>query len=348
MKVLIVNTSAPFVWGGAEELVLNLVKNLKARDIDAEFLRLPFRWEPSSGIPAEIARFRAMRLGKVDRVIAMKFPAYFIPCEDKTTWLIHQYRQAYDMWGSPYCNIPHDEAGFRLRSVIRRADDEHFRSAGKIFTISAEVTRRLEHYNGVESEPLRAPLNDPEIFTGGASSGYILAAGRINRAKRQLLLVDAMQYLPPSARLVIAGPPESEADELEIRERVEKLELGSRVSLDMRFLSRRELADYVNNATAVAYLPFEEDSYGYVTMEAFEAAKPVITCSDAGELLEIVRDHRTGFVTAPDPQELAGAMARLLYFKDLAREMGEHAREVWRAAGVTWEANIGKLLGQST
>ena len=42
--------------------------------------------------------------------------------------------------------------------------------------------------------------------------------------------------------------------------------------------------------------PFDED-YGYVTLEAFLARKPVVTTTDAGGPLEFVEDGVTGLVT---------------------------------------------------
>lgn len=347
MKVLVINTMAPFIWGGAEELAEHLVRNLRLRGHDAELLRLPFQWDPYDGIPAEIARFKTIHLSNTDRVISMKFPAYFIPAEHHTTWLIHQYRQAYDLWDSPYNNLPHDWSGKAVRDVIRAYDDAFFARQSRLFTISSEVSRRLKQYNDVDAPPLRAPINDPELFDGGEAQDYILAPGRINSSKRQWMLVEAMRHMPASARLIIAGPPESDADADRLRELVARHNLEEQVTLDLRFVTREELGNYVNHASAVAYLPFQEDSYGYVTMEAFEAGKPVITCTDAGELLDIVIDQDTGALSEPQPEALAAAMAALLYNQDLAQDMGQRGRELWRGKDVNWDSHISRLLGMN-
>ena len=37
----------------------------------------------------------------VDRLIGLKFPAYLIPHPRKVIWLLHQHRQAYDLWQHP-------------------------------------------------------------------------------------------------------------------------------------------------------------------------------------------------------------------------------------------------------
>ena len=345
MKITVLNAMAPFVWGGAEELAHHLVRNLRQLGHDAELFRIPFAWEPYDKIPVEIGRLKSLRLPDADRVISMKFPIYLADADRHSTWLIHQYRQAYDLWDSPYGNIPHTPEGDAVRDLIVASDNEALRSRDRLFTISSEISTRLLTYNGIEAPPLRAPLNDPELFKGGAYDRYILAPGRINASKRQTLLVEAMRYLGKDAKLIVAGPPETDADREGLVRLVEEHGLKDRVKLDLRFLSRSELADYVNNCRAVAYLPFQEDSYGYVTMEAFEAGKPVITANDAGELLDIVLDQETGRVIAPEPRDLAAAMESYLCSETLARDQGAAGRALWRAQNINWPENISRLLG---
>jgi glycosyltransferase involved in cell wall biosynthesis len=54
-------------------------------------------------------------------------------------------------------------------------------------------------------------------------------------------------------------------------------------------ITERQLIDLYAGALAVVFPPFDED-YGYVTLEAFLARKPVITTTDAGGPLEFVED----------------------------------------------------------
>ena len=345
MKVLVANTMAPFVWGGAEELANNLIINLRLLGHDAELYRMPFAWDPFDQIPTEMTRFKALPMPKSDLIISMKFPVYLLNAENHITWLIHQFRQAYDLWDSPYCNIPHDPAGLAVRDMIVRQDTAALAARKQLFTISEEVSSRLEKSNGIKAEPLRAPLNDPGLFTGGPSGEYILAPGRINASKRQSLLVQAMLHADRDVSLIVAGPPESENDGNMLRELVERHGLESRVKIDLGFHSREKIAEYVNNARAIAYVPFQEDSYGYVTMEAFEAAKPVITVTDAGELLEIVIDQQTGLVVEPEARPLGRALSAYCSNDKLAREHGVCGRDLWRSKHISWPENISRLLG---
>ena len=55
--------------------------------------------------------------------------------------------------------------------------------------------------------------------------------------------------------------------------------------------------------------PFDED-FGYVTLEAFLARKPVITAADAGGPLEFVVDGVNGASCAPTPEAIGAAINR--------------------------------------
>lgn len=346
MKVLIVNNMAPFIWGGAEELAENLRKNLVNAGHDSEVMRIPFKYNPATVIPSQMLMVRTLELDNADRVIALKFPAYLIRHAHKTLWLLHQYRQAYDLFESGHTNIPLNSLGDRLRQMIRNADNEAFSEAAGIYTNSEITQARLRKFNGVDSCVLLPPVNDPHLFIGGQSQGYIFAGGRINKMKRQHMLVEAMASASPNVRLVVAGPPESAEDRLTLEKLVEKYALGSRVHLDLRFLSRTELANYVNNSSACAYLPYDEDSLGYVAMEAATAGKPIITTSDSGGILGLVKNGYTGWVTEPTPVALSEALTLATTQSQACRcEMGESAKMLWSEIGTTWPMIINRLLG---
>ena len=344
MNVLIVNNLAPFVWGGAEELALNLEKALIEAGHDAETLRIPFQWEPSSGIAAQMLMVRSMELWNVDRVIALKFPAYLIRHPHKTLWLVHQYRQAYDLFEAGQSNIPQNAAGDELRAVIRNADNESFAECRGMYTISEVTQRRLAHFNGLHADVLLPPLNDAQMFVGASPGDYILAAGRINLMKRQHLLVEAMRHADAGVRLRVVGPPDSPADGERLVELVERHGLGDRVELVLGFLPRQDYANHVNHARAVAYVPFDEDAMSYVMVEAATAGRPLLTTSDSGGLLNLVRHDDTGFVVEPDPQALGRALSKLWSGGSKGAELGRSARARWLGMNVTWQSTVETLL----
>lgn len=340
MKVLVVNNAVPFIRGGAEELADHLVRRLNATDgVEAELLRIPFAWEPAERLIDEMLIARSLRLYNVDRVIALKFPAYLIPHHDKRLWLLHQFRQAYDLYtpGEGYLG---DERGAQIRRAIQKADDACFVACRKIFVNSPVTQDRLRRFNGYGSTVLYPPLNDGELFTGGAYGDYIFAGGRVGPGKRQHLLVEAMASAPVGLKLVVAGPPDSPDYAARLQALVAEKNLGGRVTLAFGFHPRERIADWVNGALACAYLPYDEDSLGYVTMEAMAAGKAVLTVSDSGGLLELVNE-RTGAVTAPDVAAVAAGLARVAAS---AQPLGAAAKAAWDGKKITWDETVRTLL----
>ena len=152
MKVLIANNMQPFVWGGAEELAVHLQRNLVHCGHEAEIVRIPFQWEPAARIPSQMLMARTLETSNVDRVIALKFPAYLIRHPNKTLWLLHQYRQAYDLYDAGQSNLPQGALGDDLLALIRNADNESFAESRKIFTNSDVTRSRLARYNGFDAQ----------------------------------------------------------------------------------------------------------------------------------------------------------------------------------------------------
>lgn len=345
MRVLVVNNMAPFVSGGAEELANHLERNILAAGHEAEVIRIPFQWEPAVQIPTQMLLARTIELRNVDHVIALKFPAYLVRHPKKTLWLLHQYRQAYDLWDVGQSNMPEGKQGEDLKDLIRCADNQTFSECRKIFTNSSVTKQRLQKYNGFNAEVLLPPVNDPEIFDASNHGDYIFAGGRINNAKRQILLVKALAKADRHVKLIIGGPPDSIADAEAIKSAVEVLGLSDRVVLDLRFLPRRTYADYLNRSLAVAYIPFDEDSLGYVAMEGATARKALISTSDAGGILGLAIHQKTGWVCNPSVDELAMTLNAVYQNRERTIQYGQQANEVMKAMGISWPETIAKLLG---
>jgi glycosyltransferase involved in cell wall biosynthesis len=345
VKILVVNNMAPFVRGGAEELADHLVANLqKVKGVSAELMRIPFNWSRYDRVIDEIMLCRMMELYWVDRVIGLKFPAYLVPHQHKTMWLLHQYRQAYDLFERGISDIPNDARGDAIRTSVWQADNDCFGATKSMFVNSPTTQQRLQKYNGFSSTVLHPPLNDPDAFTNQSCGNYIFAGGRVNASKRQHLLIEAMRHCKSNVRLVVGGPPDTPSDEDRVRQAAADPGLQHKVTLDLGFLERSKLARHVNNALACAYIPIDEDSVGYVTMEAFQAEKPMVTTSDSGGVLEIVVDEGTGLVVPPQPEALASAMDRLFLERQRAQELGRAGRDLWGRKNITWPATIERLL----
>jgi glycosyltransferase involved in cell wall biosynthesis len=122
-------------------------------------------------------------------------------------------------------------------------------------------------------------------------------------------------------------------------------ELARGLNGQVEFAGRVEadrLADLYARCLAVYYAPVDED-FGMVPYEAFLAGKPVLTTTDAGGPLEVVRDRQTGIVVAPEPARLAEACTYLLGHEAEAGAWGRAGKAL--AERVTWDACVDALLG---
>jgi glycosyltransferase involved in cell wall biosynthesis len=272
-------------------------------------------------------------------VIATKFPTYFARHPNKVAWLIHQYRAAYELCGTAYSDFAHVDLDAGLRRQIIDLDSAMLGECRRVFTNARNTASRLEKFNGLRAEPLYHPPRLADRLTGGPSGDYLLSVGRLETVKRHDLALRALAQAGGSPGLVIVGEGTQEAN---LRRLAEELALGDRVRFEGAVGDERLLELYAG-ALGVVYAPFDED-YGYVTLEAFLARKPVVTARDSGGTLEFVEDGINGFVCDPDPAAMAGAFSRLWEDRARARALGDAGYD--RARLVTWDGVIEKLVGE--
>ncbi len=342
-RVLVCAVQVPFTRGGAELLVEGLVRALLEHGHQAEVVRLPFAWGPDKReIVKSCLAWRLLEIARVngsavDQVICTKFPSYVVRHPHKVVWLVHQHRQAYDWYGTPYSDFTYREEDREVRQIIQRIDRRCLGEARRIFTISQNVSRRLAHYNGLRSTPLYPPSLYRDRLHPGPYGDYVLYIGRLDRAKRVHLLLEALPHVRAPLRCVIAGQgPERKG----LEALAHRLGIAHRVTF-AGYVEDADLISLYAGARAVYYAPVDED-YGFATVEAFHAAKPVVTTADAGGVLEFVEHGRTGLVSAPQPEEIAVNLEALASDEELARKLGEAGS--LRVVGITWEEVVRRLL----
>jgi glycosyltransferase involved in cell wall biosynthesis len=347
MKVIIASTIVPFVGGGAAYMIDSLEEMLRCFGHEVETLRLPFH----SYYPEMLEQMLALRLLDVtehaDRLIAIRTPSYLIRHPHKNLWFIHHHRTAFDMWGSKYQEIPGTPAGLRYRDAIYSADNVAFREARRIFTNSRVVSGRLKKFNDIGSEVLYPPLMHPERYRTGGYGDFILYVSRMVPHKRQDLAVEAMRYTRTPVRLVLAGAPESGADDPYLRRLHSLMDqdgVRERVTVLPQWIGDEEKIRLLAGCLACVYTPYDEDSYGYASLESHHARKAVITTADSGGPLELIEDGRNGFVADPSPQSIARAMDRLYDDRAATERMGEAAYTRIGELGITWDTAISRLL----
>jgi glycosyltransferase involved in cell wall biosynthesis len=340
--VLVCEAQVPFVHGGAEVHVRQLVRELRARGFQAELVSVPFKWYPKEEILPHAAAWRLLDLSEsngrsIDLVIASKFPSYFVRHPNKVAWLIHQYRAAYELCGTEYSDFAHTELDVGLRDTLMRLDTQMLQECRAVFSNARNTAARLSKYNGLRAEALYHPPQLAPRLVAGPYCDYVLSVGRIEAVKRVDLIIKAMVGVDSRIRLIVAGDGTQ-------REHTEQAAAQAGVSDRVTFLGNvgdDDLIGLYAGALAVIYPPFDED-FGYVTLEAFLARKPVITCTDSGGPNEFVLDGVNGFVCAPDPEALAAAVNQLAGDTSRAAAMGDAGHAVARR--ITWDGVIEKLV----
>jgi glycosyltransferase involved in cell wall biosynthesis len=330
----------PFAWGGAEILTDRLVAELRARGHEADLVTIPFKWYPGTRVLTQAFLWRLVDLDEadgspIDLVVATKFPSYLVRHANKRVWLVHQFRQAYELDGTELGQFGDSTEERALRRKVQALDRVALGEATRLFATSRNVADRLQRSTGLDAEVLPHPPQELDYRCDGYGE-FVLSVNRLDRAKRIDLLLEAAA-LDTSLEVVVAGDGPD-------RQRLEALAREHGLDGRARFAGRvsaDELADLYGRCLAVYYAPVDED-FGMVPFEAFLSEKPVLTTTDAGGPLEIVSDGRTGLVVSPEAAELARAAGWLREHRDEAASFGRAGRAL--AAEVTWDRAIARLL----
>lgn len=340
MKIVIAAIQTPFIKGGAEYHIEGLQAALTAHGHVVERVSMPFRFNPIEQVRRsmdiwEDEDFTLLNGHEADRVICLQFPAYYVKHPRKVLWLLHQFRLVYDLWDTPFASGAKQERDVhKLRDEIIEHDNEALAEIPLRFANSRNVAGRLERFNGISSTPLYHPPFSADRFFTATAENYIYAPSRLEEAKRQDLLIRAMAHVRSPIGVVLSGEGGQRA---RLETLVAELDLASRVHFLGHVTEDEKLGLYAHSL-AVFFGPYDED-YGYVTLEAMLASKPVITCTDSGGPLEFTRAEETGCVVDPEPEEIAHAIDSLYADKTRAAEMGRQGRETYQRMGISW-ANV--------
>jgi glycosyltransferase involved in cell wall biosynthesis len=342
-KVVVLGAQVPFVRGGAEILNDSLVDAINTRldGVQAELVQLPFKWYPEAQLIKDMAAWRMVDLSetngnKIDLCIATKYPTYVAQHDNKVTWLVHQHRVFYDLEGSEY-DVPHcRETDSIVRQKVRSTDARFLRESQAIYTISGTVSDRLLQHNQVASEPIYPPPKLADRIHHEGYGDYILYIGRVERIKRIKPLLEAMVHVKTAkARIVGTGEYAQE-----LKNYAQEQGIADRCIFE-GYVSDERYLELLAQCRAVYYGPVDED-YGFATIEALLANKPVLTLADSGEVARIVNNTGAGFI-ATETGELAQHLETVLSLSEteLARMVDDgHAM----AKDITWDHVLNKLV----
>ena len=348
MRILIATVQIPFVRGGAEVHAEGLREALLRAGHEAEIVQIPFRWYPPARIAEQILACRLLDLTeftgiKIDALIGLKFPAYLIPHPRKVLWILHQHRQAYDLWqNTEMGDLVNFSDGAEARDLVRQADRTLIPEAKAVYANSRNVAERLRKYCGLDSTPLYHPPPHADAFYCDEAEDYLFFPSRLSPAKRQARVVEALALTRRPVRVLFAGTADHPDYAAALKDLAARLRVGARIEW-LGHVSEKRKRQLYAQALGVVYPPLDED-YGYVTLEAMLSSKPVITATDSGGALEFVSDAETGLIAEPTAEGLARAMDTLWQNRRRAKNWGEAGRRRYESLEISWPRVVEALL----
>ena len=228
-----------------------------------------------------------------------------------------------------YVVVAHGVEVWTARSLLQRAA---LRRADRVVAVSAYTARKLELVHGVSAAKIVVIPNMladdlPAAPIAAANPNLILSVSRLDRDDAykgidQLLRALALvREARPEAHCVIVGDGNDRA-------RLEALAHHLQLEAHVKFAGAVSLAELgaLYDECAVFCLPSRAEGFGIVFLEAMAHARPVVALRMAATP-EVVKDEVTGVLAADtDPQQLCGALLRLLRDPELCRSMGAAGR----------------------
>jgi glycosyltransferase involved in cell wall biosynthesis len=274
----------------------------------------------------------------VDQLISMRFPSYALKHPRHVCWLNHRMREYYDLWPDWSGSLKwKGRLKERTRKKMIHAADNYFlrRNVRKLFAQSKNVQRQLLQWGNIPSEVLYPPPPENNYHTEKYGD-FIFSPSRLTSLKRIPLLLEALRQSRLGKAILAGEGPDKDAILKWIRDNG----MEGRVEW-VGHVSSERLTKLYAECKAVYYAPVNED-FGLVTMEAFRSRKPVITTTDSGGPSEIVQHQTSGFVVAPQAEQIAECISNLFEDPTLAEKLGSAGYDQWKH--VTWPETVKRLI----
>ena len=122
----------------------------------------------------------------------MKFPAYLVSLHpNKVLWVMHQYRAAYNLWGTQFDDLSTHPEGPRIRDWIKQCDDRLIPQAKKVLCEFQDGRRQTSADSTTSSSvPLYHPHTTGRISLHVGEQGRLLLLSQSTRATETAGTID--------------------------------------------------------------------------------------------------------------------------------------------------------------
>ena len=168
MRIAVCRPQVPFERGGAEIFADDLTRQLRRRGHEADVVTLPFKWYPGARVLSQALLWRLADLTEadgraIDMVIPTKFPSYCVRHPNKIVWLLHQFRQAYELDRSELGQFSESPPDRALRRQVQRLDRLCLGEAQRVFRHLPERRRPPRPLDGHHRRGDAAPSTAPRL-----------------------------------------------------------------------------------------------------------------------------------------------------------------------------------------
>src|SRR5256885_4163496 len=156
MRIAVCAPQVPFERGGAEIFADDLVSELRRRDHEVDLVTVPYKWYPGERVLSQAFLWRLLDLDEadgrtIDLVIATKFPSYAVRHGRKVVWLLHQFRQAYELDRTELGQFGESAEDRATRRAVQRLDKGALREAPHPFATSRNPAQRDKRPTGLDA-----------------------------------------------------------------------------------------------------------------------------------------------------------------------------------------------------
>ncbi len=206
-----------------------------------------------------------------------------------------------------------------------------YRNISLIHAVTHEVARQLQRfipadiapkietvYPGVKPKKLLSQKRLEELYH--KESFLVGIVGRIEEAKGQETLIESLEYLDPSVKLLIVGAAMSDEYLAYLQEKIARLGFTKRVV----FSGFTKDVDAYMQLCDITVMATENETFGLVVIESMANQTPVIA-KNMGGPLEIIEDGVDGLLYDGTAEDLAKKINLLYKDKKLLDSLRENA-----------------------
>jgi glycosyltransferase involved in cell wall biosynthesis len=343
-RVRVMYLSHTFMVGGAEEMVLNLVRHLPADKYEPVVCAIHEPGPVGCEIAATGVPFRA--LGRVPGVRdPLAVGAIYRHLRDIRPDIVHTFLLTASLYGRLAAILARVPIVIGTEVNIYEQKQRHHAFAERVLMagtdcviasaasvkafyvdqIGADPSRVEVVYNAVDFEMLKTTAARDQIRSQiGVPASALVATmiARVTEQKGHAVLLDALASTPElqSLHVVVVGDGP-------LRRSLEERAVRDRLAARVHFVgARRDLGDLLA-ASDMFVLPSLWEGLPLSLVLAMGAALPVVSTTVAG-IPEVVRDGETGLLVPPaDPVALGRALARLSESPGERSRLGAAARQ---------------------